>query len=100
MDFRNNSKLFLKTYEPRFSYKYVQDKSRIMFIENKNILLKVKKIVDTLNSYLDSEADLLDLFNWPYVPVDPIKDNIKNKISRFIRIIRKIKHKFKVSTKF
>ena len=60
-----DSKPFWKSCKPYFSNKHWLGDSKIALNENGGILAENIKIAKTSNSYFESVADSLELFDWP-----------------------------------
>ena len=78
-----DSKNFWNKCKPYFSNKYNNSDSKILLIENEEIINESAKVANVFNSYFESITESLDLFNWEPKPYDQAKDSVERIIQRF-----------------
>ena len=64
LNVKTTTKPFWKTCKPYFSNKHSHGGSKITLIENDRIVSENNKIAKTFNTYFESVADSLNLFEW------------------------------------
>ena len=88
------SKKFWNKCKPYFSNKYGTGDSKILLIENEEIINESAKVASVFNSSLESVTESLDMFIWAPEPDDQAKELFKRIIQRFSHhpSFMKIKH--------
>ena len=79
----NDSKKFWNKCKPDFSNKYINGDSKILLIENEEIINESAKVASVFNSSLESVTESLDMFIWAPEPDDQAKELFKRIIQRF-----------------
>ena len=64
LNVKTTAKPFWKTCKPYFSNKHSHGGSKIALIENHRIISENNKVAETFNTYFESVADSLKLFEW------------------------------------
>ena len=64
LNVKTTSKPFWKTCKPYFSNKHSHGGSKIALIEKHRIISENNKVAETFNTYFESVADSLKLFEW------------------------------------
>ena len=96
-----DSKNFRNKCKPYFSNKYNTGDSKILLIENEEIVNESSEVANVLNSYFESVTEPLDLFNWATESYDQVKESVASiiqKCSHHPSVI-KIKQNIKISKK-
>ena len=101
LNVKTTTKPFWKTWKPYFSNKYSHSGSKITLIESDKIISENNKIAKTFNTYFESVADSLNLFEWIGESVNS-NDKIEQilfKLSKHPSIL-KVKQKVKINRNF
>ena len=102
MDTSITSKPFWNTCKPYFSNKHSKGDSKIMLIENDEVVVDNKCIANIFNSYFESITDALGLFKWPI----KVKEENCNSIEMIVKAfsshpsVIKIKSSITIKEKF
>ena len=101
LNVKTTAKSFWKTCKRYFSNKNSHGGSKITLIENDRIISENNKIAKTFNTYFESVADSLNLFQWIGESVNS-NDKIEQILFKFSKhpSILKIKQKIKINIKF
>ena len=95
------SKKFWNKCKPYFSNKYGTGDSKILLIENEEIINESAKVVNVLHSNFETVTESLNLFNWAPKPDDQPKDSVERIVQRFSHhpSVIKIKQNIKILKK-
>ena len=76
--------------------------SKILLIENEEIINESTEVANVFNSYFESATESLNLFNWATEPYDQVKDSVDRIVQRFSLhpSIIKIKQNIKILKPF
>ena len=88
--------------DPYFSNKYDTGDSKILLIQNEEIINESAEVANLFNSYFESVTESLNLFSWATESYNQEKDSVKRIVQRFYHhpSIIKIKQNIKILKKF
>ena len=95
-------KIFWNKCKSYFSNKYDTGDSKILLIENGEIIHESTEVANVFNSYFESVTESLNLINWTTEPYNQKKDSVERIVQRSSHhpSIIKIKQNIKILKKF